>query len=127
MQNFSRRHEYSNDLENLAFVYKEYERIMDHWNENLPMPIYRLQYEDLVENHEENVRNLLEFCGLEWDDNVLEFYKTERNVQTASVVQVRQPLYKTAIGRWKRYEKYLKPLINNLDLKDQDVESAASG
>jgi hypothetical protein len=126
MQNFSRRHEYSNDLEHLAIAYKEYERIMDHWNEHLPIPIYRSQYEDLVENHEESMRKLLDFCGLEWDDSVLEFHKTKRNIQTASVVQVRQPLYKTAIKRWKNYEKHLKPLIEGLGMQDQE-ESAATG
>jgi tetratricopeptide (TPR) repeat protein len=120
MQNFSRRHEYSNDLGHLAFAYNEYLRIMQYWNENLPIKIYRLQYEDLVENHEESVRKLLDFCGLEWNDAVLQFYKTQRNVQTASVVQVRQPLYKSAINRWKHYEKHLKPLIAGLDLQAHD-------
>ena len=114
MQNFSRRHEYSNNLKDLVFVYKEYERIMEYWNENLQIPIYRVQYEDMVEDHEASVRKLLDFCELEWEKSVLEFYKTKRNVQTASVVQVRQPLYKTAINRWKHYEKHLKPLIEGL-------------
>jgi len=125
MQNFSRRHEYSNNLEHLAIAYKEYERIMGHWNEHLPIPIYRSQYEDLVENHEESMRKLLEFCELEWDDSVLEFYKTKRNIQTASVVQVRQPLYTTAINRWKKYEKHLKPLIEGLGLQDKEKVAAA--
>ena len=126
MQNFSRRHEYSNDLGHLAIAYKEYERLMDYWNEHLPIPIYRLQYEDMVENHEESVRKLLEFCELEWDDSVLEYYKTKRNVQTASVVQVRQPLYTSAINRWKKYEKHLKPLIKGLGLEDKEEVAAAS-
>lgn len=120
IQNFSRRHEYSNDLTQLAFVYKEYERIMDYWNKHLPVKIFRSQYEDLVENNEESVRKLLQFCELDWDDGVLEFYKTKRNIQTASVVQVRQPLYKSAIRRWKHYEKHLKPLIDGLGIQDQE-------
>lgn len=125
MQNFSRRHEYSNNLKDLVFVYKEYERIMEYWNENLPMPVYRVQYEDMVEDHEASVRKLLDFCELEWDKSVLEFYKTKRNVQTASVVQVRQPLYKSAINRWKHYEKHLKPLIEGLGAP-QGKEAAAT-
>ena len=125
MQNFSRRHEYSNDLGHLAVAYNDYLRIMDYWNEHLPITIFRLQYEDLVENHEESVRKLLAYCELEWDDAVLEFYKTRRNVQTASVVQVRQPLYTSAINRWKHYEKHLKPLIEGLNLPDH--QQAASG
>jgi len=126
MQNFSRGHEYSNDLKNLAFVYKEYERIMDYWNENSPIKIYRSQYEDLVENHEESIRKLLDYCELEWDASVLEFYKVKRNVQTASVVQVRQPLFKSAVGRWKKYEKHLKPLIEAYGMQDTK-NSAATG
>ena len=98
---------------------------MAYWNEHLPIPIYRLQYEDLVENHEESVRKLLEFCELEWDNSVLEFYKTKRNIQTASVVQVRQPLYTSAINRWKKYEKHLKPLIKGLGLQDKEKAAAA--
>jgi len=124
MQNFSRRHEYSNNLKDLVFVYKEYERIMDYWNKHLPIPIFRAQYEEMVEDHENSVRKLLDFCELEWDDNVLEFYKTKRNVQTASVVQVRQPLYKSAINRWKRYEKHLTPLIEGLG--EQEGKEAAT-
>lgn len=111
LQNFSRGHEYSNDLEHMVYAYREYERLMEYWNNNLPVKIYRSQYEDMVENNEESIRKLLEYCGLEWNDAVLEFYKTPRNIQTASVVQVRQPLYKTSINRWKRYEKHLKLLI----------------
>lgn len=125
MQNFSRRHEYSNDLKHLAIAYKEYEKLMDYWYKNLPVPVYRSQYEDLVENHEESARKLLEFCELEWDDAVLEFYKTKRNIQTASVVQVRQPLYTSAIKRWKKYEKHLKPLIEGLGLQEREDAAAA--
>ncbi len=117
IQNFSRGHEYSNDLSDMAFAYKEYERIMNYWHENLPVKIYRCQYEDIIENHESSVRKLLEYCELEWDDAVKEYYNTPREIQTASVVQVRQPLYNTSIKRWEKYKKHLKPLIEELKYK----------
>jgi hypothetical protein len=69
-----------------------------------------IDYKNLVTNQEEATRELLEFCGLEWNDKCLEFYKTRRFVGTASYNQVRNPIYKTSIDRWKNYEKYLGPL-----------------
>jgi len=68
----------------------------------------------MIEDSEAKTLELLKFCGLEWDERCRRFYETDRAVQTASVWQVRQPIYQSSIGRWKRYEKHLGPLIDAL-------------
>jgi hypothetical protein len=116
--NFKHKHGgmgYAFDLRDLGRMINDYRRIMDHWRQVLPVPIHELKYEDLVENPEENIRSLLGFTGLEWDDRVMEFYRTERAVKTASVWQVRQPMYTSSRSRWRRYEKHLGPLMEVLD------------
>ena len=108
----------SNSLEDIALIYRLCEKLLAHWRAVLPTRIFEVQYEELVEHQEAVSRNLLAFCGLAWDDRCLAFHKTERAVQTASSVQVRQPIYRTSIGRWKRYEPHLQPLIQALARKD---------
>jgi tetratricopeptide (TPR) repeat protein len=98
-------------LEDLGFYYQQYERLMDHWRRFLPMPILEMQYEELVREPEKWTRALLSYCGLEWDDRCLAFHQTERQVKTASALQVRQPMYTRSVGRWKPYEAHLKPLL----------------
>jgi hypothetical protein len=83
---------------------------MDHWRQVLPISIFDLKYEDIVQKQEEVSRKLIEFCGLEWDSACLEFYKKDRPVFTASSWQVRQPIYTTSCGRWENYAKFLDPL-----------------
>lgn len=107
---------YAFDLEDLGFYYRQYERLMAHWRSVLPLPMLDVQYEDLVRNQEAVSRRMIDFCGLSWDDRCLEFHKTTRPVQTCSVWQVRQPIYDSAIGRWKHYAKHLDPLIRALGL-----------
>lgn len=109
-QNFVRGLDFTFRLEHLAAYYRGYRRIMDHWRNVLPVPMLELDYEELIENQEEVSRRLIAHCGLEWDDRCLQFHETERAVRTASVWQVRQPIYKTAKKRWKRYEAFLGPL-----------------
>jgi len=87
---------------------------MTHWNHVLPSEIYELNYENLVLNQEEETRKLLDYCGLDWEDNCIQFHKTERTVATASHDQVRQPMYPGSIGRWRAYEKHLGPLFSAL-------------
>jgi len=111
---FTRSHGYKNDLRDLGLFYLQYRRLMNHWHEVLPIPILDVQYEELVENQEQISREIVEFCGLRWDDNCLEFYKSQRPVQTASALQVRRKIYKTSVDRWKRYEKYLTPLLETM-------------
>ena len=101
---------YSSDLEHLGHYYRDYERLMEHWREVLPLTIFELEYEELLENQEEVSRCLVAHCGLEWDARCIEFYRHDRPIQTTSSWQARQPLYKTSRQRWKNYEKFLGPL-----------------
>ena len=88
---------------------------MAHYKRVLPLPIFELRYEELTNDQEAVSRRLVESCGLEWDDRCLRFHETERPVRT-NALQVRQPLYRTAVGRWKRYEKHLGPLLEALEI-----------
>jgi hypothetical protein len=83
---------------------------MDHWRRVLPVPMLEIDYEEMVADQEAQSRRLIEFLGLDWDPACLNFHETERSVQTASRWQVRQPIYKTSVKRWKDYEKHLGPL-----------------
>ncbi len=113
-QNFGEPQGFTLDLAHLGFYHREYERLMAHWHAVLPVPIFDLQYEELTADVETHSRRLVAFCGLEWDERCLRFHETERPVRTASMLQVRKPIYRTAVGRWKRYEKHLQPLIEAL-------------
>jgi len=108
-------HLYSTDLESLARKYLDFLRIQDYWREKAPDSFYEIRYETLVENPEEETRRLIDYCGLEWEDSCLEFYKNKRQVKTLSAFQVRQKLYSSSIGAWKNYEDELQPLIRILD------------
>jgi hypothetical protein len=87
---------------------------MDHWDSVLPGKILRVQYEDVVADLEMQVRRLLEFCGLPFEENCLNFHKTKRSVRTASSEQVRQPIYNKGLEHWQKFEEYLEPLKNVL-------------
>ena len=109
-KNFRNGQEFSFDLEDLGHFYLAYERLMRHWEAVLPLPIFQMKYEQVVQNQEQVSRDLLAFCGLPWDDKCLAFNKSDRPVRTASTWQVRQPLYSSSVNRWKRYEHELAPL-----------------
>ena len=87
---------------------------MKFWNKNYSEKIINVNYENLVENFEEEVKKLLKFCNLEWSSKCVEFYKSKNSVSTASLAQVRQPIYKTSVASWKNYSSYLEDLKNNL-------------
>ena len=87
---------------------------MEDWREVLSLPILEVAYEDLVADQEGQSRRILEFCGLDWDAGVLDFHETRRNVQTASLWQVRQPIYTSALKGWRAYETALGPLKDAL-------------
>ncbi len=106
--------EYSYDFKELAHRYIKHMELMDHWKSLFPEKIYTLHYEDLVEDTEKYAREVIDFLGLEWDPNCLEFYKQKSIVKTASVEQVRKPIYKSSVARWKRYGPAVKPLIEAL-------------
>ncbi|MDH3742150.1 MAG: sulfotransferase, partial [Hyphomicrobiales bacterium] len=106
---------FSYDLTELGRYYQGYHGLMTHWQQVLPDDfLMTIDYEDIVENPEDNTRAIIDHCGLEWDDNCLDFQNTNRQVKTASATQVRQKLYSTSIGRWKNYEAHLTPLIEAL-------------
>jgi tetratricopeptide (TPR) repeat protein len=114
VQKFAEGHHYSYDLSNTATYYRGYEQVMSHWREALPIQMFEVQYEELVEEQERISRALIDYIGLDWDDRCLAFHETKRAVGTASNWQVRQPIYKTARKRWKNYEKHLTGLRTEL-------------
>jgi Flp pilus assembly protein TadD len=114
LHQFQDQHAYNRDLRALGLYYRQYERLMAHWREALPNPPLEIQYEDLVADLERHTRRILDFCGLPWDERCLSFHETRRSVVTPSTWQVRQPLYSGSIGRWRRYEKHLGPLLEAL-------------
>ena len=108
---FKSGHKFSNDLRELGEYYRLNEAAMTQWQAMFPAgTIHTIRYEDLVTDMEAQVRKLLAFCGLEWDEGCLNYQKNSRAVSTASVYQVRQPIYSSAIGRWRRYAAHLGPL-----------------
>jgi len=102
------------ELTELGQFYRDYQRLMTHWENLFPGEIFTVRYEELVVDQERVSKRLIDYLGLEWDEKCLDFHNNERNVMTPSNIQVRQPMYKNSINRWKRYEKYLKPLIEVL-------------
>jgi hypothetical protein len=107
-------HNYAYDLLELGAYYNLYLDLMIHWQSVLPDFIYDIKYENLVQNQEKESRDLLTYCGLEWNDSCLEFQKANRAVNTASSAQVRRPIYKGSVQSWKKYEKQLAPLLEIL-------------
>jgi hypothetical protein len=94
---------------------------MRHWRKVLPPGrMLEVHYEALVENFEPQARGIVDACGLEWDERCRNFERTERAVRTASAVQVRQPLYRAAIGRARPYAEFLAPLLAELDAAADD-------
>ncbi len=111
--NFS-YYNYAYDLRDVGRYYVQFDRLMAHWDRVLPGAVLRVQYEDLVHRQEAETRRLLEFCGLPWEPQCLDFHENVAPVATASAVQVRKPLYATSIGRWRRYAAHLEPLLAEL-------------
>ncbi len=119
MNAFSEAHSYNTDLGKLGRYYRAYDRLMKHWYKVLPGRIFENQYETLVADQEGQSRKLIAHCKLDWNDACLNYTENERAVTTISRWQVRQPIYKTSMKRWKPYEKHLGPLIAGLgDLAD---------
>lgn len=114
-QHFNESHAYGRDLYHLGKHYMNYERLMTHWQSTLDIKILNVQYEDVVDNIENMGRKLTAFCGLEWDNRCLEFYKARRVVATASYNQVNKPIYTSSVGRWERYKQHLRPLLQALE------------
>lgn len=113
-QNFMRGQRWSYDLENMAGQYIRYHNLMEHWRKIMPDLFLEIQYEETVGDLEAQARKLIDYVGLEWDDACLEPHKQKRAVITASKAQVTQPVYKTSVEKWRRYEEHLQPLIKKL-------------
>ena len=111
---FATGKEFSYDLDELGDYFLQYHRIMRHWNDVMPGRVLCVNYEDVVEDTEKEVRRMLEWCELPWEEDCLRFYESDRVVTTASSEQARQPVYKSAVGFWKHYEPYLDELIEKL-------------
>lgn len=101
---------YSTELENIVHFYKQQEKLMSHWQSLFGDSLYEFNYDELIESPEKNIKQLLSFLELPWESDCLDFYKIENQVKTASVWQVRQPLYNRSSGRWKNYQQFLKHL-----------------
>jgi len=104
--------EFAYDLGTLGRYYVRYIKLMRHWHAVLPAgSILDLRYEDMVADTEGQARRILDYLGLPWDDGCLAFHRNKRHVKTASVAQVRKPIYKTSVARWRRFESHLQPLL----------------
>jgi tetratricopeptide (TPR) repeat protein len=114
-QLFARGQPFTYDLFEIGEFYFEYDRLMQHWHEVLPGRVLDVQYEHVVDDLDSQVRRMLEFCGLPWDDACLRYYESARAVKTASSEQVRKPIYATSKHRWRNYERELEPLIEILE------------
>ncbi|MCC7508073.1 MAG: tetratricopeptide repeat protein [Planctomycetes bacterium] len=106
---------WANTQANIASHFANYWRVMQHWRNVLPGRFHEVRYEDMVDDLEPHARKLLEFVNVEWDDRCLQFHKTERTVRTASVTQVREPLYKRSVERWRNYEPWHGEWFTRLD------------
>lgn len=112
---FERSQYHSYDQVELGRFYNGYARLMAHWRATLPADaFYTIRYESLVADPEPEARALIAACGLDWDDACLRFHETKRRVRTASVQQVREPMYATSVAKWRVYEKHLGPLLRTL-------------
>jgi len=124
-QLFAQGQEFTYGLEEAGSYYNSYVKLMNHWDNVLPNKILRVNNEDVIDDLEGQVRRILSFLELPFEDACVSFHKTERSVRTASSEQVRQPINKKGMGRWKPYAKHLKPLINSIDknlLKQEDID-----
>jgi hypothetical protein len=113
-QHFARGQGFTYDLAGMGRYYRNYVALMAHFDAVLPGRVHRVIYEEMVENPEHQVRALLDYCGLPFEDACLRFYENERTVRTASSEQVRQPIYRDAVEHWQNYDAWLDPLKDAL-------------
>ena len=109
-QLFAQGQEFTYGIEDIARYYRTYVALMDHWDAVLPGRVLRVQHEDVVDDLEGNVRRILAYCGLPFEEACIEFHKTKRSVRTPSSEQVRQPIFRDGLDQWKKFEPWLEPL-----------------
>jgi tetratricopeptide (TPR) repeat protein len=114
-QLFARACYYSYDLEDVAEAYYLYRELMAHWHKAFPGRILDVSYESLVENQESETQRVLEYCGLEWNESCLQFHLNPSTVATASAAQVRKPLYRSSLEKWRKFDTHLQPLKSRLE------------
>lgn len=119
---FADAYPFSYHLEELGRYYAAYRKLMVHWHQACPGVIHSLRYESLVSDMEEQANQLLEYCSLPWEPACLEFHKQKQASTTASATQVRQPVYTSSIGKWRRFEDQLAPLIRVLESEGIDPQ-----
>ncbi|MDG1694422.1 MAG: sulfotransferase [Porticoccaceae bacterium] len=122
-QLFAEGQEFSYDMHDIASYYNDYLTLMNHWDKALPNEILRVQYEDVIDDIETQVKRILNYCDLSFEENCIDFYKTKRAVRTASSEQVRQPINKKGVEQWRNFEEFLDPLQKQLapSIKDFDL------
>jgi len=124
-QLFAQGQEFTYGLKEAACYYNSYVKLMNHWDDVLPGKILRVSNEDVIDDLESQVRRILKYLELPFEESCISFYQTERSVRTASSEQVRQPINKKGQGRWRPYSKHLKPLVDALDinlLNQEDID-----
>jgi tetratricopeptide (TPR) repeat protein len=109
-QLFAAGQEFTYGIDDIARYYRTYLQLMRHWDRVLPGQVLRVQHEDVVNDLEGSVRRMLEFCGLGFEPQCVDFHKTQRSVRTASSEQVRQPIFRDALDQWRHFEPWLGPL-----------------
>jgi hypothetical protein len=112
MENFRPDQRYATDFDDLAFFAGEYGRLMEHWRSALPLATLDMRYEDTVTDLEGQARRMMDFLGVPWDASCLEYHRAERAIQTPSRWQVRKPIYRGSVGRWRNYRDHLPGLIS---------------
>jgi thioredoxin-like negative regulator of GroEL len=117
---------FSYDFDDLGKYYVAYRQLMDHWRAVAPTALLDISYEALVNEQENTSREIIDYCGLEWDRNCLDFHKNASAVSTASSAQVRRPVYRDALQRWRRYETQLQPLAQTLINAGIDISADPS-
>ncbi len=113
-QLFTEGQYFTYNLSELGQYYQQYRDILNYWESVLPGKIFHVSYEELVSSQEQVTREILDYCGLDFEPSCLTFWETKRIISTASADQVRQPLYKTSLSKWKLYKKNLGELVNSL-------------
>ena len=112
-QYFAKGQHFTYDLDDIARYYKDYVRLMDYWKQLFPEEIFTINYEQVIDNPNDRIRDLLEFCNVKFEDSCINFHKSKRPVKTASSEQVRQPMYKTGLDYWKNYSNNLDTLLKH--------------
>ena len=124
-QLFAQGQEFSYGLKEAGSYYNSYVKLMNHWDKVLPGKVLRVNNEDVIDDLEGQVKRILNFIEIPFEESCVTFYKTDRSVRTASSEQVRQPINRKGMGRWKPYAKHLKPLVESIDnklLKQEDID-----